>query len=452
MCESRAGNGVKVRQMRQICWLIGVLALMGHECAGAQTAWPEYMRSLPRAVSESPVSAELPSTIATLSPDPALPAPLARWSGLWSGWACASGQCDVKLAIRELTSTGARVNYAGSSAQQAVHDEAVGTFEGNELHVPLRTQATLILRLRPDGDMEMSLWRPAKQLLSAGVLSRLPPAYVRRADWIATPWTELGEPVRLELIVHQPAGPGPFPTLIVSHGSTGEGNRPEWFKQSWTSPQLSAFMVARGWQVMYPQRRGRGRSGGLYDEGFTESRERYSCRSERSLPGAQRALADLEVAFASIRARPDVDARRVLLGGVSRGGILSIAFAGSHPQEVLGVLNFVGGWIGQVCPESGAVNATLFSMGSSFAKSTLWLYGEGDAYYSIAHSRSNFDAFIGAGGKGKFNVFSPTQGLGGHDIHADPSLWGNAVDGYLSALPGAATRAEPGTAAAEPLR
>jgi acetamidase/formamidase len=33
----------------------------------------------------------------------------------------------------------------------------------------------------------------------------------------------------------------------------------------------------------------------------------------------------------------------ILIGGVSRGGVLSIAYAGMHPEEVSGVLNFVGG-------------------------------------------------------------------------------------------------------------
>lgn len=45
--------------------------------------------------------------------------------------------------------------------------------------------------------------------------------------------------VRLELIIHRPHGPGPFPTIVLNHGSTGIGNRPEWFKRSWVSPELA---------------------------------------------------------------------------------------------------------------------------------------------------------------------------------------------------------------------
>jgi hypothetical protein len=33
-----------------------------------------------------------------------------------------------------------------------------------------------------------------------------------------------GAPVRLATITYKPAGPGPFPTLIFHHGSTGRDN------------------------------------------------------------------------------------------------------------------------------------------------------------------------------------------------------------------------------------
>ncbi|WP_205964266.1 alpha/beta hydrolase family protein [Ramlibacter agri] len=414
--------------------LAALLLLACAFTARAETAWPAYIGTLPRAVSESPVAAELPAEVAKLAPDASLPPELARWSGAWNGWACFAALCDIKLAIRDLTATGARVTYAGASAQQVNNDEAAGTFDGGELQVRLRTGAKVVLRLRADGDMEFSLWRPDTQLLSAGVLSRKPPAYVRQAEWITTPWTEQGKPVRLELVVHRPPGAGPFRTVIINHGSTGEGNRPEWFKQTWTSPELSAFLVARGWQVMYPQRRGRGRSDGLYDEGFERDRSRYSCDPELSLPGAEHALADLEVAYAAIKARPDVDARQLVVGGISRGGILSVAFAGRHPQELRGVLNFVGGWVGGGCPQASLVNTTLFNAGVGFPRDTLWLYGEKDPFYRIAHSRSNFDAFRAAGGKASFHVLPPPDGLDGHNIYRQPALWASEVDAYFTAI------------------
>lgn len=57
----------------------------------------------------------------------------------------------------------------------------------------------------------------------------------------------------------------------------------------------------------------------------------------------QRALEGLHLVMQHVAARPDVDNRRVLLSGISRGGILASAYAGQHPQAAVGVINFVGG-------------------------------------------------------------------------------------------------------------
>jgi len=56
--------------------------------------------------------------------------------------------------------------------------------------------------------------------------------------------------------------------LLFHHGSTGKGDDPSRFISTVTSPALAKFFNDRGWMVMFPQRRGRGKSDGLYDEGF----------------------------------------------------------------------------------------------------------------------------------------------------------------------------------------
>jgi len=186
--------------------------------------------------------------------------------------------------------------------------------------------------------------------------------------------------------------------------------------------------------VAFPQRRGRGRSDGLYDEGFTPARTNgYSCDPARSLPGADRALSDIEAAVKELLRRPDVSRRAILMGGNSRGGILSVAYAGKHPEQILGVINFVGGWIGEGCAYSDQINQTLFKWGASYGGRTLWLYGKNDMYYSINHSRSNFEAYSRAGGNGTFVEFD-TGVLDGHDLIANPSLWEPTIGEYLSSI------------------
>jgi dienelactone hydrolase len=245
------------------------------------------------------------------------------------------------------------------------------------------------------------------------------------------PVTVDGQTVRLAMRLYKPVAAGPAPTLVFNHGSTGSGTDPGLFARPLDFPALARFFVDRGWAVVMPARRGRGGSEGEYDEGFSENRARgYSCEPGLSIPGADRALSDVEAAMGTILAMPFVDRSRVVIGGQSRGGILSVAYAGRHGEQVKGVINFVGGWMGTRCRNASAINEALFARGGRYADETLWLYGDDDPYYPLGHSRANFAAFERAGGKGSFHGFPP--GAGGHRIVANPNHWGAVVDAYLA--------------------
>ena len=402
--------------------------------AGAQTAWPEYMPALSVGLPESTVPAVLPEGTAITPPAADVSSDKARWSGIWNGWACRAALCDVKIAIEKVSEATATLTYVGANAEQGViSDRGEAQFVADELVFKVKTGAKLALRLRTNGQMELSLWRPETQLLSVGLLTKNEAVdHTRTIERIPTPWAESGKAQTLEMVVYRPLGAGPFPTLVMNHGSTGNGDKPEWFVQTWTNPELARFFVRKGWQVFYPQRRGRGKSDGLYDEGFEANRSRYSCEPALSLPGMERALADLDVVMAHVRTRSDVDATRMLIGGVSRGGILSTVYAGTRPSPFLGVINFVGGWVGDQCPRAEEVNTVSFKRGAAFAKPVLWLYGDKDPYYSLRHSRMNLDAFTAAGGKGRFVSYAPPTGQNGHAIYAFPGLWQSDLDGYLA--------------------
>jgi dienelactone hydrolase len=406
--------------------------------AHAQTALPAGAAQMRPVPAETSASAELPPDVAVVKPDAAAlegGRSLLPWSGIWRGSACRFAQCDVKVAVEKLSADVATVVYAGASATQRVTERGEAQFVDNALQMPLRTGATLVLRLREDGDMEMSLWKNVTQLLSHGVLTQKPFAYARSVERVPTPWVEDGRAQTLEMVVYRPPGAGPFPTLVFNHGSTGNGDKSDWFTYTWASPEVGAYFADKGWQVVFPQRRGRGKSDGLYDEGFEPDRSRYACRPERSLPGLERAMADLDAVMAHLRTRSDVDLRRLLIGGVSRGGVLSVAYAGTRPAaNFLGVLNFVGGWVGDRCTHADAINPVAFRRGAAFPHPMLWLYGEQDPFYALRHSRKNFDAFVAEGGKGRFVAFDPLYGASGHGIHAQPALWRSAVDEYLQAV------------------
>jgi dienelactone hydrolase len=154
--------------------------------------------------------------------------------------------------------------------------------------------------------------------------------------------------------------------------------------------------------ALFPQRRGRGKSGGVYGEGLATDGSGYSCDVDFAVSGFQRAAEDIDAVVSHLRSRSDIDQERLVIGGVSRGGILAIAYTGMRPNTFRGSINFNGGGLGRGCPSHEFVNPLLFERRARAGIPTLWPHGSYDQYYRIAHCRGNFDKFRSAGGRGKF--------------------------------------------------
>ena len=90
--------------------------------------------------------------------------------------------------------------------------------------------------------------------------------------------------------------------------------------------------------------------------------------------------------------------------------------------------------MGDRCANASAINPTIFKRGARFTRPTLWLYGDQDPFYLLLHSKANFDAFLAAGGKGRFESYWVPGRNAGHSVIAHPSLWSNEVTKYLDAV------------------
>lgn len=255
----------------------------------------------------------------------------------------------------------------------------------------------------------------------------------RTVERMPTPFVEGGRSVTLELVIYKPLRAGPHPTVIFHHGSTGNGTDPSLFRQTYTSESLAKFFVDQGWMVLFPQRRGRGASDGLYDEGFEPDRSRYSCRAPLALAGLDHALEDADAILQHVRGRSDVDAARVLVAGQSRGGILAVAHGARRREAYRGALNFVGGWLGEGCVDAVPVNRDTYVAAARTSPTSLWLYGENDSFYSSPHTRANFDAFAAAGGLGSYRLYRRSNANNnGHFLINEPALWDADVRAWLT--------------------
>lgn len=262
---------------------------------------------------------------------------------------------------------------------------------------------------------------PGKDWFSVGDVER-----------IKTEFTEDGRSVSLNTVVYRPSGPGPFPLALMHHGSTGLGLNPDDFDQVWFNDWLADCLASRGWLVAFLQRRGRGGSDGLYDEGFAEDRSQgYSLKAELCLEGAEHALMDANAALAAFSDRSEVAPGHILLGGESRGGVLAIMQAGDHPKKVVGVVNFVGGWTGENWGDP-RINPTLFKRIGAFQGPVLSFYGENDPFYSVEHSKANLAELDALGVENQLHVINVPGKGNGHAVIEAPHLWQDAFEGFLA--------------------
>ncbi|HEU0081745.1 MAG TPA: alpha/beta hydrolase [Bradyrhizobium sp.] len=385
----------------------------------------------------------LPSDAALATAPPAT-AVQRQWRGVWVGaW---GGTLRHILLVEEVAADGAaRVVYAVGGRSPGMQgrwlrlegkaSEQLLEVQGKSFAATYRLTGGGRLKARYQGPGGVGTASMARADFSALMKPDAAVEWMRgKSELLETGLIEQGRPVRLEAVMFRPEGAGPFPLAVINHGSTGMGLDPRLARQTWVAADLADFLNERGWLVAFPQRRGRGKSDGLYDEGFSEDRKSgYTCDADISLRGANRALDDIDAAIAALRRRPDVAPAPLLIGGQSRGGVLAVAWAGLHAEQISGVINLVGGWLGDACSSAGAVNRTLFERGAHYGRPTIWLYGAGDPFYSIAHSRANFAAFEKAGGHGSFLEFGGSPNPG-HDVVGNPDLWSGPVGTYLDAL------------------
>ena len=213
-------------------------------------------------------------------------------------------------------------------------------------------------------------------------------------------------------LLFRPPGDGPFRLTVVAHASTQNVLR----RAQMPQPEyraLAAWLVARGFAVLVPERPGHGATGGRYLE------DQGGC-DEADYLSAGRATADAIAAAAGfLRKQPFIRQDGMIIVGHSAGAWGALALASGPPQDVSAIIAFAPGRGGHAndLPNQVCAPHTLISSAAEFGKAArvpvTWLVAANDSYFSPALSRQLADAFRGSGGKVDFRVL-PASGSEGH--------------------------------------
>ena len=231
----------------------------------------------------------------------------------------------------------------------------------------------------------------------------------RRQAWLV-PSAQPG--VLMRTTVFRPPGPGPFPLVIINHGTTQNAER----RRLMALPQfetLSRWFVQHGFAVAVPERPGHGATGGIYRE------DQGGCDDADFARAGFGAADSIAAALAYLRAQPFVRRSGAIMAGQSAGGWATLALASRAPVGVRAAINFAGGLGGRSYdqPDNNCAPDRLIATAGEFGRTaripTLWIYSENDSYFAPRLSGAMAAAFRAAGGRVDYRLLPPF-GSDGH--------------------------------------
>ncbi len=249
--------------------------------------------------------------------------------------------------------------------------------------------------------------------------------------------------------VYRPAGDGPFPVVLFSHGRAPDAVDRAHLKVGISHAQLR-FWLARGNAVVSPVRPGYGVTGGPDGENsgshFNSFGQCTTTPDYRKVATA--AVRSVDATLAWLRAQPWADTHHVLLVGQSMGGLTSVA-AGARPVDgVVGYINFAGGAggnptgsPGHSC-DAGQLTEIYGEFGRATVMPNLWVYTMNDQYFGPDAPAAWHESFARGGSRTTF-VHAPALADGdGHGLsrHAQ-RLWAPYVESFLATIDFPATGA-----------
>ena len=213
-------------------------------------------------------------------------------------------------------------------------------------------------------------------------------------------------------VLFRPPGEGPFRLALIAHATTQNVLR----RAQMPQPEyraLAAWLVARGFAVLVPERLGHGATGGDYLEDQGGCDEADYARSGRATADEIMKVLDY------VRGQSFIRKDGAVIIGHSAGGWGALALAGEDPRAIASVIVFAPGRGGHANDLENRICAphTLLAAAAAFGKDSrlpvTWLVAANDSYFSPDFSKKLADAFRSGGGKAEFRAL-PAFGSEGH--------------------------------------
>jgi len=231
-------------------------------------------------------------------------------------------------------------------------------------------------------------------------------------------------PAMLVVTVLKPNGVGPFPLVIMNHGSSGDWQHDKEFRYHHT--YSAYYFLSRGYAVALPMMRGFGGSEG--------KQNLQKCNQEAV--GHSNAK-DIAAVISYMSAQPYIDGSRVVVAGQSLGGWNTLAYGAQHSPNIKGLINFAGGVIISSCSSTlSALTQGAAHYGAQTNIPSLWFYGDNDGKFPPEVWRAMYNSYTAAGGPAELVAYGRFMD-DSHGMLGFPEglrIWTPKVDDFLSKL------------------
>lgn len=251
-----------------------------------------------------------------------------------------------------------------------------------------------------------------------------------QADLVKVPVMKNDIVYQLDAKIYKPQGNGPFPLIVLTHGTPRTAADRKKTNVDMQFKQQSEFFAGKGYVVLFVVRRGFGDSNAPYSE-----RPSYKDGTRNYTKAGLEAAIDLKAAVEFMRNQTYIDQKRIILMGQSTGGHSVIATGSLNLEGVIGVVNFAGGrgsYESDKVRDEDNLIASMGQYGKISRVPTIWLYSENDHYFRPDLAQAMVKAYTENGGNATFITLPPFSQDGHRSFVGNRSAWEPYVADFLS--------------------